>query len=103
MELPSGARHVAGIDHGCKLSKMPQFHRLCSPADFQVFIDASDNNTLVIPTKERLNKGLEHGRGARRFASPATVRDNRGLLGPHWASTRFSGLVADTLRALATQ
>jgi hypothetical protein len=53
--------------------------------------------------KERLNKGLEHGRGARRFASPATVRDNWGLLGPYWASARFSGLVADTLRALATQ
>ncbi len=37
------------------------------------------------------------------ICSPATVRDNWGLLGPHWASARFTGLVADTLRALATQ
>jgi hypothetical protein len=35
--------------------------------------------------------------------SPATVRDNRVLLGPYWASAWFTGLVADTLRALATQ
>jgi hypothetical protein len=26
-----------------------------------------------------------------------------GLLGPYWASARFAGLVADTLRAWATQ
>ena len=37
------------------------------------------------------------------ICSPATVRDNWGLLGPYWASARFTGLVADTLRALATQ
>jgi hypothetical protein len=37
------------------------------------------------------------------ICSPATVRDNWGLLGPYWASAWFTGLVADTLRALATQ
>ena len=59
---------------------------------------------VVLQPKERLNKGLEHGLEVRRVrAPPGGVRDNWDLLGSYWASARFTGRIADTLRALARQ
>ena len=42
------------------------------------------------------SKGLEHGTRGMVICSPATVRDNWGLLRPHRASARFTGLILRT-------
>lgn len=53
--------------------------------------------------REPLNKGLEHGRVAWQFAHGRLYGIIRACWEPYWASVRFTGLVADTLRPLAAQ